>query len=229
MPIVNNGLITEQQVGNQLMQTNTLIFNAIINNAKDVFKARKQTATRISIVELNAPTEMPTYTLNKEGKLILELYPIPILAAGIYAIAQQPLSALIASNKISNDIKEDINLIKTNAWCIGSLEQAVKLYGADIRCLPIQRIEALDIMTIQQLKIQEMVKIATVDMLYITQGIMNKFQPNKNGVIMLKSKNSQGSGFEFELTDGMYVANYGNGEIAPIQKLDYDKTYVQQL
>ena len=84
-------------------------------------------------------------------------------------------------------------------------------------------------MTIQQLKIQEMVKIATVNMLYITQEIMNKFQPNKNGTIMLKSKNSQGSGFEFELTDGMYVANYGNGEIAPIQKLDYDKTYVQQL
>ena len=135
MPKVNNGLITEQQIENQLMQTNTLIFNAIINNAKEVFKARKQTATRISIVELNAPTEMPTYTLNKEGKLILELYPIPILAAGIYAIAQQSLSAPIAANNVSNDIKEDINLIKTNAWCIGSLEQAVKLYGADIRCL----------------------------------------------------------------------------------------------
>jgi hypothetical protein len=102
---------------------NTLIFNAIINNAKDVFKARKQTATRISIVELNAPTEMPTYTLNKEGKLILELYPIPILTAGIYAIAQQPLSASIASNKISNDIKEDINLIKINAWCVGALSK----------------------------------------------------------------------------------------------------------
>jgi hypothetical protein len=227
MPKVNNGLITEQQVENQLMQTNTLIFNAIINNAKEVFKARKQTATRISIVELNAPTEMPTYTLNKEGKLILELYPIPILAAGIYAIAQQPLSALIASNKISNDIKEDINLIKTNAWCIGSLEQAVKLYGVEIRRLPIQKIKSLDIMTIQTLKIQEMVKIATVDMLYITQGIMNNFQPNKNGIVRLKSKDSQGRGFEFELTDGMYVANYGNGEIAPIQQLDYDKTYIK--
>mgnify|MGYP006973041167 FL=1 len=72
-----------------------------------------------------------------------------------------------------------------------------------------------------------MVKIATVDMLYITQEIMNNFQPNKNGIVRLKSKDSQGSGFEFELTDGMYVANYGNGEIAPIQQLDYDKTYIK--
>jgi hypothetical protein len=56
---------------------------------------------------------------------------------------------------------------------------------------------------------------------------MNNFQPNKNGIVRLKSKDSQGRGFEFELTDGMYVANYGNGEIAPIQQLDYDKTYIK--
>ena len=49
MPKVNNGLITAQQIENQLMQTNTLIFNAIINNAKEVFKARKQAVTKISI------------------------------------------------------------------------------------------------------------------------------------------------------------------------------------
>lgn len=222
-------LSNEAALLNMRDDDNTVLFNSIIENAKDVFKARKRVATKISIVELNESAEMPTYTFNKEGTLIIELYPIPILAAGIYAIAQQSLSSPIASNKISNDIKEDINLIKTNAWCIGSLEQAVELYGAEIRRLPIQKIKALDIKTIQNLKIQEVVKIVTVYMLYITPEIMNEFQPNNDGVIMLKSKNSHGCEFEFELTNGMYVANYGNGEIAPIQKLDYDKNYVQQF
>lgn len=109
------------------------------------------------------------------------------------------------------------------------MENGIKLYGDNIQNLPIQKINNGNIETISGLQKEDMKKIATVEMMLITDEIYNSLTKNSKNQVIIESKDWQGKTFSFDVTPGMYVANYGKGELAPIQKADFDKTYERKI